>query len=379
MTTEEVDYMRKTYFLVILILISSIFGCSSQNSVEDDTIYNIEFNHDNQIKCVLEIDEKLILLSLLQGESKLGNNFSIDIYEIKTGDLLYSLTRDDYLEFGDIYRIDKHSDIPDYDYRVIFENTVVYRNSNKNNHNKELIYKIPNITTSFDSTVRGYQNDVATFENAKLYGYGNFDINDNHIVYSNDDGVWIADRDGANDKLIVSQNGLSKFFPNIPDGLFANPRFIANGTKVVFSVYRILSFQFSSTLSYDIAEQTIEHHLEDELPNSVIYPVSDRYIIRRQAGRNSEIQKLDTMNGDVISYIHDYGYFASYDYETIVKVEDIESPEGVKAFVCNINEPDDTSKQLFKHDGYLSFSMNGITEHYMLFYDDSSIIVVKYK
>ena len=340
---------------------------SSTESSNSGRGITLPIQNAEQLKNMLELDDKMVFLTLPGRDDLSNNSFELKSYDIHSGSLLYSINQNNYLEYGNLLRIDKASDIEGYDYRMMFEKAVVYQDSNDITQEKEKIYRLPNVQPIFLGGLRGF---------------GNYDINKAQIVYTTEAGVWLANRDGSNNKLIIESSQLPKMFPGVPDGVFANPRFMDSGTKICIGIFQTLSFEFTGAITYDVQKSQVEYKMDVVLPTNVVYPVEDQYIVGRAWSMGGEFQVLDITNGKIENYTSNregYPLFASHDYKTLVVAKYDDYPDGMKAFVCKAEEPDDETNPLLFGQENEVLRLSNISEHYVAFSSDNHIVLMKYR
>lgn len=356
-------YMKKLHLSVfICVIIFILSSCQSTSTIVQKEAMNTNYT----LKYVLEYDSQFLFLSYYDDIQ--ANNYSckflLESYDIKKHEFTYSLSDEDYPLLGNLLRIDKASDITGCDYRMIFEKGVVYRNHRDTN--MEYVELFNNITPSnFD----------------EIQGYGNIDLNENKIVYATNDAVWLTDRDGSNQIRIIDSTILSNKFPDVPDGLLANPRFIDENRKIIIGVYRTLSYEFTGALVYNIQNNEIEFTIDAVLPDAVVYPINDQYIISKSLANTRNMKILDVTNGITNDYSLESDSrtrIESFDYQTIIVIKYNRSVDRLCAYICNPSNLNDESKRLFETDQYLQYL--GTTEHYIFFTDDNkNIAFVKYQ
>lgn len=321
---------------------------------------------DLDIEHILELEDTFVLLSYPMDNDQNAGTFDLGVYNIATGELQYSLTQKDYPDYGQLLRIDDASEIQDYDYRMIFEQAVVYRHSNAAEREHEMIYELPVETIAFSD----------------LRGYGHVDINAHHLTYATDEGIWLANRDGTEQKLVIPSAIISTAFPDVTDGLLSNPRWMQNGTKLVAGVYRTLSYEFTGAVIYDLASGQIESQVDVILPDTVVYPINDRYLAGRAWGWGNEVQLFDLVNGEIQTYTSTtgrYPMFVSHDYETIIVSQHIDAAQKMEVYLCDIAQPDDDSMLLLSANENVALKSMGITEQYVFFSGNDTFIAIKYQ
>lgn len=356
-------YMKKLHLTVfICVIIFLLSSCQSTPTIVQKEAKNTNYT----LKYVLEYDSQFLFLSYYDDiqENNHSCKFLLESYDIKKHEFTYSLSEKDYPKLGNLLRIDKALDITGCDYRMIFEKGVVYRNHN--DINMEYVQQFNNIMpTNFD----------------EIQGYGNVDLNKNNIVYATDDAVWLTDRDGSNQIRIIDSTILSNKFPDIPDGLLANPRFIDENRKIIIGVYQTLSYEFTGALVYNIQDNEVEFTIDVVLPDAVVYPINDQYIISKSLANTRNMKILDVTNGITNDYSLESDSrtrIESFDYQTIIVIKYNRSVDRLCAYICNPSNLNDESKRLFETDQYLQYL--GITEHYIFFTDDNkNIAFVKYQ
>lgn len=316
------------------------------------------------VDSVLEFDGTILCVSYEAEDDNLEARFIAEAFDLHSGAYLYSYSSKDYQQYGTLYRIDKASDLDRYNYRLIFERAVIYKNSNA--QSDSLIYELP-----------GIEPITLTETNPN----GQLDVYSEHITWTGTDGVWIADRDGKNHRLILKNDDLAKEIPSYPNGIkYSNPRFICCGSKIVAGVLRPGENIRTAAVSFDLGTGRIDHRLVMDMPRVVDYPIADRYMI---GNGTAGPQMLDVNTGNHSDYRledRNHPFYYSYDYKVMVVAKYASMDfDGMKAYVCNVGESNDETQPILSINDDTRLFVKGITEHYVVLGSDDSLIISEYQ
>ena len=237
------------------------------------------------------------------------NSEEVFVYDAESGKLRYKAEN-----YGEVIRAEAYSARDGYDYRLLLLDSVVYRSTT--DESKVLRETLP-LDMKFE-----HSND-REFRDC-------YDINEQYFTWHDDDGIKLLCLDGSEPELILSNEDFSKNYENIladnpyefpeymGEMLYACPRFICGGTKIVVTAFkeRIIC---NGIVIYNISEGKIElgHFISE--PDEAQYPIADRYVmdgwyrtdaetdeIYKTAGTFEELNGWETIDG-VTAVFYLYG------------------------------------------------------------------------
>ncbi len=190
----------------------------------------------------------------------------ISVFSAETGACLYETSSPGFL-----IRVDKYTEKPGYDYRLIMGDRIVYRSTEDGD--KKFTELLPN-----GLVFNRYFTDVASV----------YDMNEESFVWAADEGIMLFDKAGETSKLLIPNPTLSEaaeildhdvsyYQENGFSFLYKDPRFILGGTKLAVGVMSSEGI-YHGIIVYNLASNVIElgHFIyEPDVPN---FPLSDRYI-----------------------------------------------------------------------------------------------------
>ena len=197
------------------------------------------------------------------------NSEEIFVYDAESGKLRYKAEN-----YGETIRAEAYSARDGYDYRLLLLDSVVYRS-----------------TTDESKVLRETLPLDMKFEHRDLYDEFRdcYDINEQYFTWHDDDGIRLLSLDGGEPELILSNEDFSENYENIladnpyefpeymGEMLYACPRFICGGTKIVATAFKESSI-CTGIVIYNISEGKIElgHFIYE--PDEAQYPLADRYV-----------------------------------------------------------------------------------------------------
>ena len=228
----------------------------------------------------------------VNGAVVLCNENNTFVYDAESGKLRYKTEN-----YGDVIRAEAYSVKEGYDYRLLLLDSVVYRSTTDEN-------KVLRETLPLDMK----------FEHRDLYDEFRdcYDINEQYFTWHDDDGIRLLSLDGGEPELILSNEDFSNNYKNIladntsefpeymGEMLYACPRFICGGAKIVATAFKERSI-CTGIVIYNISESKIELGHSILEPHEAQYPLSDRYIMDdwyRIDAETDEIYKTAGVSGD---------------------------------------------------------------------------------
>ena len=197
------------------------------------------------------------------------NSEEVFVYDAESGKLRYKAEN-----YGETIRAEAYSARDGYDYRLLLLDSVVYRS-----------------TTDESKVLRETLPLDMKFEHRDLYDEFRdcYDINEQYFTWHDDDGIRLLSLDGGEPELILSNEDFSENYENIladnpyefpeymGEMLYACPRFICGGTKIVATAFKESSI-CTGIVIYNISEGKIElgHFIYE--PDEAQYPLADRYV-----------------------------------------------------------------------------------------------------
>lgn len=301
------------------------------------------------------------------------NSEEVFVYDAESGKLRYKAEN-----YGDVIRAEAYSVKEGYDYRLLLLDSVVYRSTTDEN-------KVLRETLPLDMK----------FEHRDLYDEFRdcYDINEQYFTWHDDDGIRLLSLDGGEPELILSNEDFSENYENIladnpyefpeymGEMLYACPRFICGGTKIVATAFKESSI-CTGIVIYNISEGKIElgHFIYE--PFEAQYPLADRYVmddwyridaetdeIYKTAGTFEELNGWETIDG-VTAVFYLYGLNGDGDQgdhrNLQLYVREIDHPQKYFRHVASIADPRTEA------------SFNLISSDYLLIDIDKEIFAVKY-
>ncbi len=205
----------------------------------------------------------------------------ISVFSAETGACLYETSSPGFL-----IRVDKYTEKPGYDYRLIMGDRIVYRSTEDGD--KKFTELLPNGLV-FDR----YFTDVASV----------YDMNEESFVWATDEGIMLFDKADETSKLLIPNPTLSEAAEILNRDvsyyqehgfslLYKDPRFILGGTKLAVGVMSSEGF-YNGIIVYNLASNEIElgHFIYE--PHVPVFPIRDRYI-------EGERSLIDAETGEII-------------------------------------------------------------------------------
>ena len=309
----------------------------------------------------------------VNGAVILCNENNTFVYDAETGKLRYKAEN-----YGEVIRAEAYSAKDGYDYRLLLLDSVVYRSTT--DENKVLSEALP--------------LDMK-FEHRDLYDEFRdcYDINEQYFTWHDSDGIKLLSLDGGEPKLILSNEDFSNNYENIlvdntsefpeymGEMLYACPRFICGGEKIVATAFKERSI-CTGIVIYNISESKIELGHSILEPHEAQYPISDRYImddwyrldaetdeIYKTAGTFEELNGWETADG-VTAVFYLYGLNGDGDQS---------DRRNLQLYFREIDHP----QKYFRHIASVANLgteawFNLISSDYLLIDIDKDIFAVKY-
>ena len=309
----------------------------------------------------------------VNGAVVLCNENNTFVYDAESGKLRYKTEN-----YGDVIRAEAYSVKEGYDYRLLLLDSVVYRSTTDEN-------KVLRETLPLDMK----------FEHRDLYDEFRdcYDINEQYFTWHDDDGIRLLSLDGGEPELILSNEDFSENYENIladnpyefpeymGEMLYACPRFICGGTKIVATAFKESSI-CTGIVIYNISESKMElgHFIYE--PDEAQYPLADRYVKDgwyRVDAETDEIYKTAGALGDphgwrtadgvtAVFYIYGMNGDAAQDdhHNLQLYVREIDHPQKYFRHIASIADPRTEA------------SFNLISSDYLLIDIDKEIFAVKY-
>ena len=308
----------------------------------------------------------------VNGAVVLCNENNTFVYDAESGKLRYKAEN-----YGETIRAEAYSARDGYDYRLLLLDSVVYRSTT--DENKVLSEALP-----FNMQ----------FEHCEDREFCNcYDINEQYFTWHDDDGIRLLSLDGGEPELILSNEDFSENYENIladnpyefpeymGEMLYACPRFICGGTKIVATAFKESSI-CTGIVIYNILEGKIElgHFIYE--PFEAQYPLADRYVIDdwyridaetdeiyKTAGTFEELNGWETIDG-VTAVFYLYGLNGDGDQgdhrNLQLYVREIDHPQKYFRHVASVANP--------RTEAYFTL----LNSDYLLIDIDKDIFVVKY-
>jgi len=281
--------------------------------------------------------------------------WQLEALDLNTGKSLYCIESSNFEDRGAMLRISALSDVPDYDYVMFFENGYAYKKSKGSS--QEVYFALPGEVKPMPDIF----GDATSYDE-----YGDY------IVWVDSDGIYlrIAKQDGITQNLVLPNTELSPAMFSKPDAMndlvCTAPRFICGGKKVASMIRSESLFDDVGAIVFDIASGNISSTFSYFQPNTVEYPITDRYIVTR--GMGSDAKMLDAETGEVTE-IPAFWIGRSYDYKTYI-VQDYSTLDARNApsYVCEANDLEDRSRSLLRsYEPHAWINLPEATEHYAIF------------
>ena len=308
----------------------------------------------------------------VNGAVILCNENNTFVYDAENGKLRYKAEN-----YGEVIRAEAYSAKEGYDYRLLLLDSVVYRSTT--DENKVLSEALP-----FNMQ----------FEHCEDREFCNrYDINGRHFTWHDSDGIKLLSLDGGEPELILSNEDFSNNYKNIladnpsefpeymGEMLYACPRFICGGEKIVATAFKERSI-CTGIVIYNISEGKIElgHFIYE--PFEAQYPLADRYImddwyridaetdeIYKTAGTFEELNGWETADG-VTAVFYLYGLNGDGDQSDRRNLQlyfrEIDHPQKYSRHIASVANP--------KTEAWF----NLISSDYLLIDIDKDIFAVKY-
>ena len=159
---------------------------------------------------------------------------TVEAFSLLDGSSIYTVNLDGE---GKLFRIEKNSEMKGYDYRLMYEDHVVYRNSQN-----------PDIAM-FQELPDGLQFDTDSFSSLKGY----YDINNTAFIWADESGIRMSAPDGDDAELILNNDTLPAAYPDCVSELsYNNPRFLSDGSKIAIGVFHEDDQMYFSVIVYNI-------------------------------------------------------------------------------------------------------------------------------
>lgn len=256
-----------------------------------------------------------------------------------------------------IVRMEKYSGPEGGDYRIFTPTRILYKDSGKPAWQQE--WRLPATAMPF----------VAS---AQLSG--GFDRRFGKLAYATEDGLYVADENGANDELILEHNALDAVMPQQGGMWYLNdPRLMLDGTRLVSS---IVSTQHGSqrmgfaVSDLDTLETTYFTTLQAADQRMVRYPV-DRAVSVQEPTRLSLIDTKTTEMGSMPFEGLEGTLFFTDDYNEFIIAERPYVSEGehgtTTLYRATSDRLHDRSDKLLVARGDVFYPV-AITENYLIGY-----------
>lgn len=213
----------------------------------------------------LEFDNKIIFC-WYNGDC-LTHEYVLEAFDTDSGKSLHKGKVASNASDGRLFQMEKCSAQDGFDYRLIFENCMIYKNSAK--PKKEWRYDLPN---TIKKSMEKIPMDSEYFDHYK-----------NRVVWCAQDGVWMAESDGSNANLMISNSTIAEFMTleaneKTSNLSYVHPRFICNGSKIVAAVYSDKYVYYQGFIIFDITNHVVEKCVQTKHQEFPDYPYLDRYV-----------------------------------------------------------------------------------------------------
>ena len=229
---------------------------------------------------------------------------------------------------------------------------MLYKNSQ--NPSEELAYDLPAVVS------------VAAQGDGRQDG-GMFDLSGDRLVWEADDGVWIANQDGSDARLLYANSAIPQTLAPGKALQVVEPRLLCEGGRVVMTIYdsqeaadgmENIGFVFCDADAVSGRETQVVPFQAYSQPQG---PIKDRYMVLRNQEdtcivdaqeRTSELRRLP---------FNPVADCQSYDFETLICFEQ-QSGDRFAVYRCGAGQPDDRSGLLLKGD--IFGTLAGVTQQY---------------
>ena len=244
--------------------------------------------------------------------TRTGNG--IHIYDLATGVLISQAEADE------TFALQPALDQPGYDYRMVYADSVVYRNSQDSNLNLAIV--LPE-SFSPESNVH----------------WPNFDLYGDQLIWCGEEGVWWTTLDGGEPQLLLPVSRLPQEYTSYRSDpfVYCRPRWLNAASQLAVLVYQNIAEDACVAVElYGMVDQSIT--VFDHYNRSVgaSYPLVDRYIVLG----GTDIRILDAVTGEIREiWIREmmpedsgHGEYLTYDTQTFlmeVEFDGLSLPERI--------------------------------------------------
>lgn len=272
----------------------------------------------------------------------------LEAHNTDTGGMLYQIPLGERL----LTRISPSNAFEQFDYCLFFQDGVLYKNSQ--NSSEELAYDLPAVVS------------VAAQGDGRQDG-GMFDLSGDRLVWEADDGVWIANQDGSDARLLYANSAIPQTLAPGKALQVVEPRLLCEGGRVVMTIYDSQeAADGMENIGFVVCDADAGSGREPQVVPFQAYsqpqgPIKDRYMVLRNQEdtcivdaqeRTSELRRLP---------FNPVADCQSYDFETLICFEQ-QSGDRFAVYRCGADQPDDRSGLLLKGD--IFGTLAGVTQQY---------------
>lgn len=288
---------------------------------------------------------------LLFGWRDIGESdryWMLEAHNVNTGELLYQLPLDDRL----LTRISPSNAFERFDCCLFFQDGALYKDSQ--DPSKELAYDLPAVVS------------IAKPMDGRRDG-GIFDLFGDILVWEADNGIWIANQDGGNARLLYANSAIPQTLAPGKTLQVVEPRLLCEGTKVVMTIYDGQeAADGMENIGFIVCDADAGSSREPQIVPFQAYdqpqgPIKDRYMVLRN---QADTCIVDAQEGTAeLRYLpsNPVKGFQSYDFETLICFEQ-QSGDQFTVYRCDADKPDDRSDILLK--GNIQGTLTQVTQQY---------------
>lgn len=281
----------------------------------------------------------------------------IEVFDTETGEILGS-----YIIEEPVERMELSREESGYDYRIFTGNRILYKNSK--DPGKEKAYTLP-------PSVKLRPWEAMTRQ-------GSFDLKDGKLVWAAEDGIYLADVNGENAKMVLNNGEIAAQAGSRAESwssaYYTEPRLLNGGQQVSARVESDFNNGAGGLVVTDLSDSTVMTFY-DLFARSFVgidYP-SDKTIAVTNLEETAlidvptgETKKLDFSTAEARENPQTSQRWISADYRRFVVTEQNWDSNDLSAWVVPSRKPDDRSKPLLEVTGDGTFYFVGITEKYLL-------------
>lgn len=299
----------------------------------------------------LEFPNTILLCKRLLPEGAEAEKNVMELFDTETGECVSSYELPPVFS-GRLRRMEKAADVAGFDFRCVYDDGMLYKSSA--DAQKELRYELP-------------AGIVPTVSQDPFDG-GAYDVAGDQLVYTQSDGIWLADRDGLHARKVLSNAEITFMEVEKMTGetklMYGKPRFLCKCTKIAAGICD--SGDWYGTVLYYPETGEMENWLQTLPPFVPSFPYTDRYI---KASKTAYLDactnvwsEFPTASGNAAYLTYDFQTFVYQQYDMRLDHE----TEHLEAYRCSSTDPTDRTAPILVNLGNEPVILCCITENYVV-------------